>query len=242
MLALEATRRRGERKTSSTERETPRGEETNRGRKKCQRGGSLVSGRVVSSLCSFFQFLHRTLDITHGDLVEANNLAQALTLENLDYKVSDSLPFGSPSSVFLLPIAERLGENEARILRQDGRSLPTRRRSEETSSIFHPLFPSLVSSQVANWEQMYRQWMATMERRVDNLQVTDGDFQVGDHDERGGSLDIRHSRRGCTMTTNEVLIVVQMMPTIEIHVDRSPRHSHQTVCLYSLAERIHLLL
>lgn len=38
--------------------------------------------------------------------------------------------------------------------------------------------------QVANWEQMYRQWMATMERRVDNLQVTDGDFQVGDHDER----------------------------------------------------------
>ena len=32
--------------------------------------------------------------------------------------------------------------------------------------------------QVATWEQMYREWMATMERRVNNLQVTNEDLQV----------------------------------------------------------------
>ncbi len=31
---------------------------------------------------------------------------------------------------------------------------------------------------VATWEQMYREWMATMERRVNNLQVTNEDLQV----------------------------------------------------------------
>ena len=32
--------------------------------------------------------------------------------------------------------------------------------------------------QVATWEQMYREWMATMERRVNNLQMTNEDLQV----------------------------------------------------------------
>ena len=32
--------------------------------------------------------------------------------------------------------------------------------------------------QVATWEQMYREWMGTMERRVNNLQVTNEDLQV----------------------------------------------------------------
>ena len=32
--------------------------------------------------------------------------------------------------------------------------------------------------QVATWEQMYREWMATMERRVNNLQVTNEELQV----------------------------------------------------------------
>lgn len=32
--------------------------------------------------------------------------------------------------------------------------------------------------QVTVWEQMYREWMATMERRVTNLQMTNDEFQV----------------------------------------------------------------
>ena len=32
--------------------------------------------------------------------------------------------------------------------------------------------------QVSNWEQMYREWMATMESRVSNLQMTNQDLQV----------------------------------------------------------------
>jgi hypothetical protein len=31
--------------------------------------------------------LHRTLEITHADFIEARNLAEALRLENDDYKV-----------------------------------------------------------------------------------------------------------------------------------------------------------
>jgi hypothetical protein len=31
---------------------------------------------------------------------------------------------------------------------------------------------------VTIWEQMYREWMATMERRVNNLQVTNEELQV----------------------------------------------------------------
>lgn len=36
----------------------------------------------------------------------------------------------------------------------------------------------LINFQVATWEQMYREWMATMERRVNNLQVTNEELQV----------------------------------------------------------------
>ncbi|CAF3873531.1 unnamed protein product [Rotaria sp. Silwood1] len=32
--------------------------------------------------------------------------------------------------------------------------------------------------QIETWEQMYREWMATMERRVNNLQVTDEELQT----------------------------------------------------------------
>ena len=32
--------------------------------------------------------------------------------------------------------------------------------------------------QVATWELMYREWMATMERRVNNLQVTNEELEV----------------------------------------------------------------
>ncbi|CAF1272087.1 unnamed protein product [Adineta steineri] len=37
--------------------------------------------------------------------------------------------------------------------------------------------------QVATWEQMYREWMATMERRVNNLQVTNEELSTWLHDE-----------------------------------------------------------
>ncbi|CAF1008003.1 unnamed protein product [Rotaria sordida] len=37
--------------------------------------------------------------------------------------------------------------------------------------------------QVATWEQMYREWMATMERRVNNLQVTNEGLQTWLHDD-----------------------------------------------------------
>ncbi|CAF1432670.1 unnamed protein product [Rotaria magnacalcarata] len=37
--------------------------------------------------------------------------------------------------------------------------------------------------QVATWEQMYREWMATMERRVNNLQVTNEELQTWLHDD-----------------------------------------------------------
>ncbi|CAF1637846.1 unnamed protein product [Adineta ricciae] len=37
--------------------------------------------------------------------------------------------------------------------------------------------------QVATWEQMYKEWMATMERRVNNLQVTNEELQTWLHDD-----------------------------------------------------------
>ncbi|CAF3687678.1 unnamed protein product [Rotaria sp. Silwood1] len=37
--------------------------------------------------------------------------------------------------------------------------------------------------QVATWEQMYREWMATMERRVNNLQVTNEELHTWLHDD-----------------------------------------------------------
>jgi hypothetical protein len=41
--------------------------------------------------------------------------------------------------------------------------------------LFNLLFLKI---KVATWEQMYREWMATMERRVNNLQVTNEELQV----------------------------------------------------------------
>jgi hypothetical protein len=54
--------------------------------------------------------------------------------------------------------------------------------------------------QVATWEQMYREWMATMERRVNNLQVTNEELQVN----RLFKMIIRLNidfRHGCMMIT-----------------------------------------
>lgn len=39
-------------------------------------------------------------------------------------------------------------------------------------------FLKIIFIQVATWEQMYREWMATMERRVNNLQMTNEELQV----------------------------------------------------------------
>lgn len=39
-------------------------------------------------------------------------------------------------------------------------------------------------TKVATWEQMYKEWMATMERRVNNLQVTNEELQVDNRFER----------------------------------------------------------
>ncbi|UJR24050.1 hypothetical protein I4U23_027018 [Adineta vaga] len=58
--------------------------------------------------------------------------------------------------------------------------------------------------QVATWEQMYREWMATMERRVNNLQVTNEELQTWLHDDNerspyrpvgGGGNNTENQRR-----------------------------------------------
>ena len=57
--------------------------------------------------------------------------------------------------------------------------MSSRRRSKKTGHISFPIFErSSREFQVATWEQMYREWMATMERRVNNLQVTNEELQV----------------------------------------------------------------
>ncbi|CAF1053175.1 unnamed protein product [Adineta ricciae] len=44
--------------------------------------------------------------------------------------------------------------------------------------------------QIATWEQMYSEWMSTMEKRVNNLQITDQEFNASMHN------DNSHRRSG----------------------------------------------
>ncbi|CAF3965535.1 unnamed protein product [Rotaria magnacalcarata] len=48
--------------------------------------------------------------------------------------------------------------------------------------------------EIETWEQMYHEWMATMERRVNNLQVTDQEFQTLLHNENENSQSLRSNR------------------------------------------------
>ncbi|CAM2715218.1 unnamed protein product [Rotaria socialis] len=48
--------------------------------------------------------------------------------------------------------------------------------------------------EIETWEQMYHEWMATMERRVNNLQVTDQEFQTLLHNENENSQQLRSNR------------------------------------------------
>ncbi|CAF1323016.1 unnamed protein product [Rotaria sordida] len=45
--------------------------------------------------------------------------------------------------------------------------------------------------EIETWEQMYREWMATMERRVNNLQVTNEELQTWLHNEKDTSQQHR---------------------------------------------------
>ena len=62
------------------------------------------------------------------------------------------------------------------------------RREEDAKKQVHFLFlfdhylnRFLFKSQVTTWEQMYREWMATMETRVNSLQLTNEELQVRRH-------------------------------------------------------------
>jgi hypothetical protein len=95
------------------------------------------------------EMLDRTLEITHADFIEAKNLAEALRIENEDYK----------------------NEFESMKKQHADKMADLCHREEEAKK------------QVATWEQMYREWMATMERRVNNLQVTNEELQTWLHDD-----------------------------------------------------------
>ena len=60
------------------------------------------------------------------------------------------------------------------------------RREEEakqqvTILIFLSFFCLIFFLQIATWEQMYSEWMSTMEKRVNNLQVTNQEFNVKEY-------------------------------------------------------------
>ena len=69
---------------------------------------------------------------------------------------------------------------------------------------------------VATWEQMYREWMATMERRVNNLQGTNDQLQVWKKFFFAFSGKIYMFRNGCMTTMKSVRIVDRTLDNNEI--------------------------